>query len=270
MIAAKHIQEALVRKGLIPASAVDGVIGQKTRDAMDTALAGANLPAGWDIWAPKRREIAFQQLIAREAGFDPGPVDGFVGPLTQYAFDCFQQKAEHGTAPENFRDRDPAEAEPKQPKPVWCRQSECERFYGAIGAHQTRLQLPYPMVLAWDTDTPIKTFMIHEKVHDSAKRVLERVANAYSESQRKDLGLHLFGGCLNPRPMRGGTRPSMHSWGIAIDFDPERNQLKWGRDRARLGKPDAEKFWQLWEEEGWVPLGRVRNFDWMHVQAARL
>jgi hypothetical protein len=62
----------------------------------------------------------------------------------------------------------------------------------------------------------------------------------------------------------------MHSWGIAIDFDPMRNQLKWGRDKARLAKPDAKKFWQAWERQGWVSLGRRKNYDWMHVQAAEL
>ncbi len=70
--------------------------------------------------------------------------------------------------------------------------------------------------------------------------------------------------------MRGGQSYSMHSWGIAIDFDPERNQLKWGRPRARLSHSDAAPFWDAWEAEGWVSLGRARNFDWMHVQAARL
>ncbi len=79
-----------------------------------------------------------------------------------------------------------------------------------------------------------------------------------------------FGGSLNVRRIRGGKSWSMHSWGIAIDFDPANNQLRWGRDRARFAKPEYEAFWAAWEEEGWVSLGRTRNFDWMHVQAARL
>jgi hypothetical protein len=80
----------------------------------------------------------------------------------------------------------------------------------------------------------------------------------------------LFGGCLNVRRMRGGSAWSMHSWGIAFDFDPDRNQLRWGRDRAAFAKPEYNKWFELWEEEGAVSLGRVRNFDWMHVQFARL
>lgn len=61
-----------------------------------------------------------------------------------------------------------------------------------------------------------------------------------------------------------------HAWGLAIDWDPAHNKLKWGRDRARLARPEYDTWWRLWEEEGWVSLGRTRNFDWMHVQAVKL
>jgi hypothetical protein len=111
---------------------------------------------------------------------------------------------------------------------------------------------------------------VHKLVAPSAIKVLQNIANAYSASEMHDIGIDLFGGSLNVRKMRGGSNYSMHSWGIAIDFDPERNQLKWGRDKARLAMPDAVPFWVAWESEGWLSLGRARNFDWMHVQAARL
>jgi hypothetical protein len=70
--------------------------------------------------------------------------------------------------------------------------------------------------------------------------------------------------------MRGGSRFSMHSWGIAIDFDPERNQLHAHAPEARLSHADAAPFWKAWEAEGWVSLGRAKNYDWMHVQAASI
>lgn len=143
-------------------------------------------------------------------------------------------------------------------------------YYGGVGLYQKRLDLPFPMRLAWDRSVTVNGICVHEKVHGSAARVFQRIALRYSAAQRRDLGLDLFGGSLNVRPMRGGSGYSMHSWGIALDFDPERNQLKWGADRARLARPDAADFWRFWEEEGWVSLGRSRNFDWMHVQAARL
>ena len=82
--------------------------------------------------------------------------------------------------------------------------------------------------------------------------------------------MELFGGSLNVRRMRGGSAWSIHSWGCAIDFDPERNQLRWKKPKAVLSSAECADFWHFWEEEGWVSLGRARNYDWMHVQAARL
>jgi hypothetical protein len=145
------------------------------------------------------------------------------------------------------------------------------KYYGDVGTNQTTLKLPWNMVLAWDTKKIISSFSCHEKVHDSMLRCFQRIGDAYPDPQvRRQLGIDLWGGCLNVRQMRGGSSWSMHSWGIAIDFDPDRNQMYWGRDKARLAKSDCETFWKIWEEEGAVSLGRARNFDWMHVQFARI
>jgi hypothetical protein len=70
--------------------------------------------------------------------------------------------------------------------------------------------------------------------------------------------------------MRGGSAWSTHAWGIAIDWNPSSNKLKWGREQATLARPEYDAWWDIWEEEGWLSLGRARNYDWMHVQAARL
>lgn len=152
----------------------------------------------------------------------------------------------------------------------WPLQRDCMKFYGGVGLHQVPLALPFPMRLAWDKGVVVRRITVHEKVHDSAGRAFAKIADAYDAAARTKLGLDLFGGSLNVRKMRGGSSYSMHSWGIAIDFDPERNQLAWGRDKARLAQADALTFWKIWEEEGWVSLGRKANRDWMHIQAARL
>lgn len=154
--------------------------------------------------------------------------------------------------------------------PIWPRQRQVRACFGAVGKNQVMLELPFPMKLAWDRRRLIRRFSIHKKAHDSAARCFARIAEAYDEKKRAELGIDLFGGCLNVRPMRGGGEYSMHAWGIAIDFDPARNQLKWNSSKARLARSDAEAFWKIWESEGWVSLGRTRDFDWMHVQAARL
>jgi hypothetical protein len=153
--------------------------------------------------------------------------------------------------------------------PSWPRQRECSSFYGKPGTGHTMLIPPYPMVLAWDPQVSVPRFTINKKCADSAKRVLTKALAHYGEQKIRDLGLHLFGGCFNNRPMRGGSALSMHAYACAIDFDPARNQLKWNHKRARLAKPDAVRWWEFWEEEGWRSLGRKFDYDFMHVEAVR-
>lgn len=155
----------------------------------------------------------------------------------------------------------------------WPKQDEASMnaFFGDKGENTRSLILPFPMRVAWDKKVLINKFAINVKCHDSAQKAFAEIAKHYPDPrQRAELGLDLWGGCLNVRKMRGGNKWSIHSWGCAIDFDPERNQLKWGADRARLAKQDCITFWKIWENQGWVSLGRARNYDWMHVQAARL
>jgi hypothetical protein len=155
---------------------------------------------------------------------------------------------------------------------VWPKQSYSEmvKFYGALGKNQTSLKLPYQMVLAWDSSKKVNNITCHEKVHDSLNRILQKTLDHYGLAKIKELRLDKFGGCLNVRKVRGGTNWSIHSWGAAVDFDPDRNQLKWGRDKAAMAKPPYDEFWKIVESEKWISLGKARNYDWQHIQAARL
>lgn len=223
-------------------------------------------------------------------GYACGPIDGVLGNITIAALKAFQAglgldptgQADAATvaalrvssglmAPADLVDRAVvADARAKATRGPWPAQADCLKFYGPVGASQVAVDIPFDMYLAWDKGTRVRRMTLHKRVAASAAIVFNRIAGDYSAAERKALGIDLFGGSLNVRKMRGGSSYSMHSWGIAIDFDPERNQLSWGRDRARLAQADALPFWNAWEAEGWVSLGRARNFDWMHVQAARL
>lgn len=144
------------------------------------------------------------------------------------------------------------------------------KFYGKLGENQTSLVLPYSMVLDWDKNTTVKKMTCHEKIHDSLKNIFVKTLDHYGLDKIKQLRLDQFGGCLNVRKMRGGSSWSIHSWGTAIDIDPDMNQLKWGKDRASLAKAEYLPFWKIVEGEGAISLGRLRNYDWMHFQFARL
>ena len=157
-------------------------------------------------------------------------------------------------------------------KPKWPDQnySELVKFYGEVGTNQTTLILPYKMKLAWDLNTEISKISCHIKVKDSLERIFQKTLSHYGLEKIKELRLDVFGGCLNVRKMRGGSSWSMHSWGIAVDLDPDRNQLKWGKDKASFSKPEYDAFWKIVEDEGATSLGRAKNYDWMHWQFANL
>lgn len=140
-------------------------------------------------------------------------------------------------------------------------------FYGSVGENQTKLMLPYPMRLAWQPEKEVKIITCNAKVAESLKKVLEGILRHYESIEKVQQDrMNLFGGCLNVRKVRGGSSWSIHSWGCAIDLDPEHNQLKYSRDLATM----PEKVIEIFEDNGWISLGNARNYDFMHFQAACL
>jgi hypothetical protein len=255
----KFAQAELKAKGYYTGD-IDGDIGKLTMEAVN------RVPGLDPAWSVTMKLIGLIQLTCLENGFDPYGIDGKWGQDTEYAFNRLVYFREHNQPPAPWRPEERSLVNPNN----WPKQYtlEFDAFYGDRGASLVPLALPYPLRIAWDKSKVINSFSCHAKVHDSALRVLARVLDHYGLAEIQRLRLDLWGGCYNQRPIRGGTKWSMHSWGIAIDFDPEKNMLDWGRDRAAFSRPDYDRWWELWEEEGWVSLGRVRNYDWMHVQAA--
>jgi len=154
---------------------------------------------------------------------------------------------------------------------TWPTEAECPKFYGPKGENQTNIILPYSMRLAWDMSKAVTKITCHEKVADSLLRIFKNILGEYGYVRISDLGIDRFGGCLNVRLKRGSTSAwSIHSWGCAIDLDPDRNKLRETSKTARFARPEYLPMWRIIEAEGWVSLGRARNFDYMHAQAARL
>lgn len=256
-----HAAQYILKEKGYYSGEIDGKIGPKSL-ASFAKYQGVNT-----VWSTERQIAAVIQLRCNELNFNAGKVDGFWGPSTDAAYKQFLFYVENNTAPPAWRPEDRTPVNPnKWPKAYT---SEFNAFYGPVGeSNLVRVNFPYTMRIAWDLNSKVNSTRCHKKVAESTQKVLEAVLNHYGVDAIKALKLDLFGGCYNNRPIRGGSKPSMHSWGIAYDFDPTRNQLHWGRDKASFAKPDYDFWWQCWEAEGWVSLGRERNFDWMHVQAA--
>lgn len=258
LLSPKDIQRSLRRYGY--AGAIDGVIGPRTKEAIKDAIEQRRPNVCAPEWPIERQLVAYQQMLMADVGADVGRIDGFIGPQTEFAFEQWQD-----------RTRELAPPEPEGfGETQWPRQKDVPSFYGTRGQHQVRLRLPYNMKLAWDKKQTVKSFFCHEKVADVMHHCLQEVLAHYGPEQIKKLRLDLWGGCFNNRRMKGSSAWSMHAWGIALDMDPERNRYRWTSDQAAFAKPEYEAWWAIWEEAGAISLGRERNFDWMHLQFARL
>lgn len=128
---------------------------------------------------------------------------------------------------------------------------------------------PYRMALAWAPAQPVKGIRVHRKAAESLQRVLSAVLAHYgSQAAIEAARMHLYGGAFNFRLKRGGHTLSNHSWGSAIDLDPERNGfgVRWQDGRGMMPTPVIEAF----RAEGWTWGGPWSTPDAMHFQACSL
>ena len=130
----------------------------------------------------------------------------------------------------------------------------------------TVLNLPYPMKLAWDKNVFVNKITCHKLVVDKLELIFKEILHYYGLEKIKELGIDIYGGCYNFRKMRGGNDYSRHSWGIAIDLDPERNLLKETSKTARFARKEYKPMIDIFYKYGFVSLGREKNYDWMHFE----
>lgn len=128
------------------------------------------------------------------------------------------------------------------------------------------IKLPYPMRIAWDTDTSVSIMRCHRLVADKFLAVFNDLLSHYGYDKIKELGIDLYGGCFNYRKMRNGSAWSRHAWGIAIDLDPARNTMKETKRTARFARPEYKEMIDIFYKHGFISLGREKDFDWMHFE----
>jgi hypothetical protein len=101
--------------------------------------------------------------------------------------------------------------------------------------------LPFPLPLSWDKSRNVSEMTCHKLLTESFTDVFTRLENANLQEK-----ITSFGGCFSFRPQRTGTKLSAHSWGIAIDLNPETNA------QGTEGHMDA----------GVVTIFRTAGFEW--------
>lgn len=156
--------------------------------------------------------------------------------------------------------------------PVWPNQSEVRSgrsVFGAPGREEELVNI-LPAYQLYFEGKAVRSIRVHRLIAAHVQQALREVLEHYGADEIHRLGLDEYGGSYNYRPVSGGKSLSMHAWGIALDFAPRANGLKVKSPRATLSHPDCEAWWQIWEKHGAVSIGRERNYDWMHLQFARL
>lgn len=252
MIDNKTLQTFLKTEGFYT-GAIDGIFGPRSYAASRASLKTSGVSAG--AWSNARVLIAINQLFLNKVNDARLVVDGLYGPRTSDALYIYN----------TTRLRDITTFWPRQTE-VRSRSS----IFGSPGTNQAMAQLPYIMYGDYNRKIKVSQFQCHAKVKSSLERIFERTLDHYGATQIRKLNLDIFSGCYNYRPTTGSSTLSMHAWGIAVDVDAANNQMNEDNDEAAFAKSIYAPFIDFWEDEGWVNLGRARNYDWMHFQAARL
>lgn len=150
------------------------------------------------------------------------------------------------------------------------RQRDVTEFYGPHGkkgSHDPPLKLIVLPFTVYFEGTPLPQIRAHEKAADSLLCVFQRLYEIYPTPEAQaEAGVNVFDGVYSPRPMRGGSSWSLHSWAIAIDLDADRNgnMVNWP-NRAHMPLEVFECFCR----EGWLPAGAYWSRDAMHFQGTQ-
>ena len=119
-----------------------------------------------------------------------------------------------------------------------------------------RAALPFPIPLAWNTAQAATSIRCHRLIAPLLEEVFRQV-----EVQGLKGAVRTYGGGYVFRPKRNGVKPSAHSWGIAIDLNPNTNAM------GSAGDMDP-RLVALFESHGFTWGGRWTgaNKDPMHFQ----
>lgn len=142
-------------------------------------------------------------------------------------------------------------------------------LFGKPGDESVLVSVPVPENYPLKYDgKKVKSIRVHQLVADRLSAALKDIINHYGEDIEKIApGACVYDGSYYYRNTRGSSSVSIHSWGLALDFDASFNGLKTKTPNARLAQDIYKPFWDILEHHGFLSLGRRQGSDWMHCQA---
>jgi len=140
-------------------------------------------------------------------------------------------------------------------------QASLTRFYGRAGDETMLVNLAVNDLGIRYDGKDVKTIRCHHKVAPSLRRILEQIAKTPHHWVLKE-----YSGVFNNRPMRGGSLPSLHARGAAIDLAPSTNA---NREHWPSSANMPIEVMEIFSKEGWLSAGAFWQRDSMHFQATR-
>lgn len=141
-------------------------------------------------------------------------------------------------------------------------QASLSAFYGSPGDESKLVRIPAPVRMLYEGKV-ISTLLCHGKVADSLVRALKDAAD---EAPSVVEAAADYSGVYNNRPMRGGSLPSLHARGAAIDLDADDNGnlVHW----PMVADMPIEVM-MAFARQGWLSAGAAWGRDGMHFQATQ-
>lgn len=157
----------------------------------------------------------------------------------------------------------------KMPRPnPWPKsdQKSLTAFFGAPGDESQLVSLAVLDLGIKYEGGEVKTIRCHSKVANSLWRVLTGIRAWQDATPGAPDVLGNYDGCYNNRAMRGGSLPSLHARGAAVDFWSAKNGNKTHWPTAAMMPLEVM---EIFAREGWLAAGAFWSRDAMHFQATQ-
>lgn len=144
-------------------------------------------------------------------------------------------------------------------------QASLTRFYGEAGDESQLETIEFPIPMFYE-GRPVKKTRVHRRLAPSLLDILSELGEIHGDDKRIMSHVQDFCGIYNNRPMRGGSLPSLHARGAAID-------LAAGTNANRTAWPVAAtmpfEIMECFARHGWLAAGAFWGRDGMHFQGTR-
>jgi len=141
-------------------------------------------------------------------------------------------------------------------------QASLTKAYGKAGDESQLVNLDVAGLGVKYEGKAVKTIRCNITVAESLKKVIVDL----SKFPKGQEALAQYAGCYNNRPMRGGSLPSLHARGAAIDLMAGTNQLK---QSWPMSANMPFEVMEVFASHGWIAAGAFWGYDGMHYQKTK-